>query len=79
MDTSARPIMTTVVATQSGKTVTGSYALQTLSSYANLRQAVTTTVTRTTTNTDGSSGVETAAAVILAGGVSWFLAGMFPP
>lgn len=69
-------VLTTITASQSGKTVTGSYALQTISSYTDLRQAITTTVTASTTGTDGSIGVETGAAVIFAGGVSWFLSGM---
>ena len=69
--------LTTMTASQSGKTVTGSYALQTISSYNDLRQAITTTVTVSTTGTDGSIGVETGAAVIFAGGVSWFLSGVF--
>jgi len=73
---SAKPILPTITATQSGKTVTGIFALQTLTSYSSLRQAVTTTVIKTTTNPDGSTAVKTAAAVVFAGGVAWFLAGM---
>lgn len=76
-DSTATPVLTTITASQSGKTVTGSYALQTISSYTDLRQAITTTVTTNTTGTDGSIGVETGAAVVFAGGVAWFLSGVF--
>ncbi|KAG4435126.1 hypothetical protein IFR05_009391 [Cadophora sp. M221] len=70
------PSETTIVVTQSGATATGVYALQTISSLTGLKQAITTTIAQTTTATDGSTGIETAAAVIFAGGVSWFLASL---
>lgn len=70
------PSETTITATQSGKTAVGVYALQTISSLASLRQAITTTITETTTATDGKTEIEIAAAIVFAGGVSWFLASL---
>lgn len=71
----ATPPLTTVTATPSnGPTVVGTYALESISSYASLKQSITTTVTVTTTS-NGQTGVETAAAIVMAGGVAWFLAG----
>ena len=75
-DASASPSLTTVTATKDGKTVTGIYVLETISSLASLRQGITTSMSATTTASDGTTGLETAAAVVLAGGASWFLAGM---
>lgn len=74
----APPALSTVIASQADKTVTGTYALQTISSYSRLRQKVTTTITATTTRTQGLTGVETGVAVILAGGVTWALIGKLP-
>ncbi|KAF8849829.1 hypothetical protein BDZ45DRAFT_220321 [Acephala macrosclerotiorum] len=65
-------VLSTVTATQSTQTVVATYALETISSYTELRQSITTTLTASNTAT---GEVETAAAVVLAGGVSWFLAG----
>lgn len=67
------PTLTTVTASQSDKTATGTYALETITSLTNLRQSMTTTVT--TSPTSSGSAVETAVAVVLAGGVIWILAG----
>lgn len=72
----AAPVLSVVTATQSGQTVTGTYVLETILSYSELRQSITTTVTVTATS-NGVAEVKTAAAVVLAGGVSWFLAGTF--
>lgn len=48
-----------------------------MTDYASLRQHITVTTTVTASNTaTGDSGLETVAAVVLAGGVAWFLAGM---
>ncbi|KAL2071514.1 hypothetical protein VTL71DRAFT_12749 [Oculimacula yallundae] len=66
------PIMATVTATQVDVTVVGTYVLETLTSYSNLRQSFTTTLVVTET---GTGAVKTAAAVIMAGGAAWFLAG----
>lgn len=71
----APPVLLTVIASRADRTVTGTYALQTISSYSRLRQKITTTITATTAGTQGLTGVETGVAVILAGGVTWFLAG----
>ncbi|KAL9622245.1 MAG: hypothetical protein Q9160_003428 [Pyrenula sp. 1 TL-2023] len=60
-----------ITATQSGKTVTGTFALETITSLSSLRQSITTTVTATPTS---GGEAKTAAAVILAGGVAWLLA-----
>lgn len=75
---SPSPKLTTVTATPPGQTqvVIGTYALQSISSYSKLRQNITTTLSTSVTATDGTVGIETAAAVVLAGGVSWFLIGM---
>jgi hypothetical protein len=73
------PVYTTVIVTQADKTATGIFALETLSAYTNLRQNITTTILSTSTATDGSVGVETAIAVIMAGGVAWLLAGTSSP
>jgi hypothetical protein len=72
------PVYTTVIVTQADKTATGIFALETISAYRNLRQNITTTILSTSTATDGSIGVETAVAVIMAGGVAWLLAGTNP-
>lgn len=66
------PSMTTVTKTVSGTAVTGTFVRQTISSYSGLKQPITTTITSKTTSTDGSTGIETAVAVILVGGVAWF-------
>ncbi|KAL9619263.1 MAG: hypothetical protein Q9160_006115 [Pyrenula sp. 1 TL-2023] len=62
-----------VTASQSGKIVTGTYALETITSLSSLRQSITTTITASPKTSGGPA--ETAAAVILAGGVAWMLAG----
>lgn len=66
------PSLTTVTT----NSVVATFALETISSYASLRQSITTTFTVTTTASDGKTGLETAAAVIAAGGVAFFLAGV---
>ncbi|KAI9682232.1 MAG: hypothetical protein M1817_000286 [Caeruleum heppii] len=71
----AAPVLSTVTATQDGQTVVGTFALETLPAYADLRQSITTTLLSTSTATDGATVVETAAAVVMAGGVAWILAG----
>ena len=48
--------------------------MDTMTQYADLRQSITVTTTISATQT-GDSGIETVAAVVLAGGVAWFLAG----
>jgi len=68
-------VSTTVTAIQSDRTATGTFALETVSSYTSLRQSITTSVSLTTT-ASGGTGIETAVAVIFAGGVSWILAGI---
>ena len=69
-------ITTVVQTTASGQTATGTYELATLTEYAKLRQHITITTTVSATSTaSGGTGVETVAAVVLAGGVAWFLAG----
>ena len=55
---------------------TGTFELETFTQYAGLRQSITATTTVSTT-TEGGIGLETAAAIVLAGGVAWFLAGKF--
>lgn len=62
------PKTTVVTGTTSGKTIVGTYELQTLTKYTSLKQEATITTT-----SSGSNGVETAVAVIAAGGVAWFL------
>ncbi|KAF2196221.1 hypothetical protein GQ43DRAFT_269030 [Delitschia confertaspora ATCC 74209] len=70
----AGPALTTVVATHSGKAVTATYALATLTSYSNLRQSITTTVTLAPTASDAPAA--TAAVAVFAGGVAWYLAAL---
>jgi hypothetical protein len=64
--------LTTITATPStsGEPVVATFALQTISSLTGLKEAITTTVT-----SPGTSGKETAVAVVAAGGVAWFLSG----
>lgn len=62
------PKTTVVTVTSSGSTIVGTWELQTLTSYTSLKQEATITVTTT-----GTSGAETALAVVAAGGVAWFL------
>lgn len=57
-----------------GNTATAIWEPMTLSKYTNLRASITATLTETATATDGSSGGETVAAVVFAGGVAWYLA-----
>ena len=65
-----------VTVTTIGETATGTFELDTLTQFSGLRQSITTTTTvAATTTTDGGTGLETAAVVVLAGGVAWFLAG----
>lgn len=64
--------VTTATQTVSGTAVTGTFALQSVSAYSGLAKPITTTVISKTTSTDGSTGIETAVAVILVGGVAWF-------
>jgi hypothetical protein len=65
-----------VIAVPSGATanITGTYALATLTAYSNLRQSISTTVT--SSPTQPGQPVVTAAVVIFAGGVAWYLAGV---
>lgn len=61
-------------------TAVATFELETLSEYKNLRQSITVTSTfsaTATTTSSAGSGIETAAVVVLAGGVAWFLAGNF--
>lgn len=68
------PENTVVTATDSaGSTLVGTFELQTLTMYTSLKEEATITVTQTTTDANGKTGVETAAAVVAAGGVAWFL------
>lgn len=70
------PETTTVVqATVGSDTATGTYELETLTQFAGLREHITIMTSETATASDSS--VETFAAVVLAGGVAWFLAGKF--
>jgi hypothetical protein len=71
------PLETAIVtAAPSGAsgTVTGTYALATLTAFSNLRQSITTTVT--VSPTQPGEPAATAAVVIFAGGVAWYLAGV---
>jgi len=71
------PEITTVVqATVGSETATGTYELETLTQFAGLREHITMMTSETAT-TSSDSSVETFAAVVLAGGVAWFLAGKF--
>ncbi|RDL32941.1 uncharacterized protein BP5553_08380 [Venustampulla echinocandica] len=70
----ASPVPSTAMASQAYKTVTGTYALQTISLYSGLRQKITTTITATRTGAQYLTSVETGVAVIIAGGVTWSLA-----
>lgn len=72
-----QPASTTVITVTVGTDVaTGTYELETLTQYASLREHITMMTTMTgTATTSGDSGLETIAAVVLAGGVAWFLAG----
>lgn len=67
-------VVTTVVEVE---TDTATFELETLTEYKNLRQSITITTTTAiaTSTAPGKSGIETAIAVVLAGGVVWFLAG----
>jgi hypothetical protein len=69
------PTVQIITATQSGKTVVGTYALETLSGYSKLRQTITVTLTTTTTSPNGALSVATDAAVVAAGGFFWGLVG----
>ncbi|KAL9079184.1 MAG: hypothetical protein Q9157_001935 [Trypethelium eluteriae] len=62
-----------VTATASQQTATGTFELDTMTEYGSLRQSITISTTATVTTT-GDTGLETVAVVVLAGGVSWFLA-----
>jgi hypothetical protein len=73
-DSTASLVTSIVTASLSNITVTGTYALETIPPYSSLRQSITTTVTTNITYS-GVAGAETAVAVVLAGGVSWYLAG----
>ena len=69
-----------VQATVGTDTATGTYELETLTRYASLREHITlmtTTSGSATATASGDTGLETVAAVVLAGGVAWFLAGKF--
>lgn len=67
-----------VITTVGSDVATGTYELQTLTQYANLREQITMlTVISQTATTSADSGLETVAAVVLAGGVAWFLAGIY--
>ncbi|KAL9109869.1 MAG: hypothetical protein Q9227_005572 [Pyrenula ochraceoflavens] len=72
--TTTSAALTTVTASQSDTTVTGTYALETIASYSKLRQSLTTTITAQPQPSD-PTGAKTAVAIVLAGGVCWFLAG----
>ena len=71
-----KAIMTTISTVVGADTATGTYELKTLTEYAKLRQHITITTTETATSS-GANGLETVAAVVLAGGVAWFLAGTY--
>jgi hypothetical protein len=64
-----------VTATASGQTAVGTFALQTVPAWAALRESQTVTISETPTATgDAGGAVKTAAVVVFAGGVAWFLA-----
>ena len=64
-------ITSIITATAAGGTATGTFELDTFTEYSKLRQKITVSTTAT-------GGSETVAAVVLAGGVAWFLAGKLP-
>jgi len=68
------------MATVGTDVATGTYELETLTQYSKLREHITVMTTTTdvsaTTTASGDSAVKTVAAVVIAGGVAWFLAGM---
>lgn len=63
-----------ITVTASGQTAVATFELDTLAAYTGLRQSITTSTVATGTTT-GGTGLETAAVIVLAGGVAWFLAG----
>lgn len=72
MTTQPQTSVVTAAPTDASTTVTGTYALATLTAFTNLRQSITTTVTMSPTQSDQPAA--TAAVVIFAGGVAWYLA-----
>ncbi|KAL9618855.1 MAG: hypothetical protein Q9160_006445 [Pyrenula sp. 1 TL-2023] len=56
-----------------GSDVVGTYELQTLTHYTSLREEATITATKTTTDSDGKTSIETVLAVVAEAGVAWFL------
>lgn len=76
-DSSKLSTLTTIIATLPGhsESLVGTDALQTISSYSLLHEHITTTLTASSPATDETVGIETAVAVVLAGGVSWFTVG----
>jgi hypothetical protein len=54
--------------------ITGTYALATLTQYAGLRESITASITVSPTQSGESAA--TVAAVVFAGGVAWYLAGL---
>lgn len=80
-DTGPNGVTTSLVTTTIGwATAVATFELETLSEYKALRQSITVTKTfstAVTTTSSAGSGLETAAVVVLAGGVAWILAGDF--
>jgi hypothetical protein len=72
------PTLSIITTTASGKTIEATFALETLTQYAGLRQTITTTVTVNETATQSNSPPDAAlaAAVIGAGGVAYILVGV---